>query len=111
MFNSFTDNRYPDDYRLQNDDELDDNQEDSPHRNLESDIGKIKRAAFESCIFDIDVDDECTLTKGIWEQLQGIVRKQWFREAAIISAILIFKTGLFWAYRHALRNNVEIGNL
>ena len=110
MYSSFTDNRYPEDYRRQDDDELDEDQEDSPHGNLDEEVRKIKRAAFESCITDIEAERD-TLFKGIWEQAQGIVRKQWFREVAIISAILIFKAGLFWAYRESFRNNVEIGNL
>ena len=112
MFNqNFNSN--PENHIHQEDDELDEpneEQEDALHRTLDCEVRKIKRAAFESCISDIEVEDD-TLFKCIWGQAQGIVREQWFREVAIISAILIFKTGLFWACREALRDNLEIGSL
>lgn len=111
MFNSFTDNRYPEDYRLQDDNELDEDQEDSTHGNLDSDIGKIKRTAFISCISDIDVDDDDTLVKGIWSQIQRYAQKPYVREAVIITAIYLLKTGLFMAYRAAHKQGFDIVNL
>jgi len=111
-------NRYSDDYRRQvvdDYDESDDEQECSPQGNLDSSVHKIaatiRQAAFESCISDIEVEDDYTLVKNIWEYLHEFVKKSWVKEAAIISAVLIFKTGLWLAYRSARKQGMEIVNL
>lgn len=114
MFNKFSDmHRYSDEYLCQEDDEYDasDEQEEALQRNLDSDIRKIKRAAFESCIFDIEADDDHTLVKNIWSQIQRFVQKPYVREVSIIAAIYLLKTGLFMAYRAAHKQGLEIVNL
>lgn len=109
-------NMYSDEYHRQEDDEVDETEEqqDSPHDNLDEEVRKIaanlRRSAVNSCISDIEAESD-TLLNGIWERVHSIVRKPWFREVALISAILIFKTGLFMAYREARKVNIEIVNL
>jgi hypothetical protein len=114
MFNQDL-NSDPNDYRRQVDDEPDEDQEDTPHGNLDSEVRKIaanlKRAAFSSCINEIEVEDEYTLVKNIWQELQGIVRKPLIREVVIITAILLLKTSLFMAYCSAKKHGLEIVNL
>lgn len=107
--------RYSDDYLLQEDYESDNDQEDTPHGNLDEEVSKIaatiRLAAFSSCISAIVVEDDYTLVKTLWGQVQGIVRKPLFREVALISAILLFKTSLFVVYRTAKKQGLEIVNL
>lgn len=109
-------NRYSDDNRRQDDDEFDisdNDQENTPLGSLDDEVRKIcrnlRRAAFESCKCDIELED--TLFISIWEQVRGIVRKPLFREVVIIAAILLLKNGLYEVYRLARKEGLEIGNL
>ena len=116
MFNKDL-NRFSDGYRRQEEDEYDEadeDQQDTPQGNLNGTVHKIAttlgKAAFDSCKNHIEFDED-TLVTSIWEQVQGIVRKPWFKEALIISSVLIFKTGLFIMYRKAKQQGLEIVNL
>ncbi|MDR3541887.1 MAG: hypothetical protein P4L69_13100 [Desulfosporosinus sp.] len=112
MFNSFADNSDPNDYSHQEDDELDEEQRDTLHLDefVHREASKIGQAAFDSCKIPIEFEVE-NLANRILEQVRGFVRKAWVREALIISAALIFKTGLFMTYRKAHKEGLEIINL
>ncbi|HZK54232.1 MAG TPA: hypothetical protein VFC84_08580 [Desulfosporosinus sp.] len=113
MFNKGL-NSYPDDHHRQVDDEYDEpdnDHEDTPHGDLNDEVRKIKRAAFESCINDIEVKDDHTLVKTIWGQIQHYAQNPYLKGVAIITAIFLFRTGLFMAYRAAKKQGLEIVNL
>lgn len=104
-------NSDPDDPRHQEYDVLNGSDEDEVlHRNFDNQVREIKLAAFHSCISDIDVDDDDAV-KGIWEQVLSFARRPYVREAAIITAILLLRTGLFMAYRAAHKQGLEVVNL
>jgi len=109
--------KYSEDYRSQSEDELDEDQPDSPHGNLDEEVHRIaanlrRHAKFCSCINDIEAEDEyTTLVKSIWGQLRCFAQKPFVREVAIIAVVLLLKTSLFLAYREASKANIEIGNL
>lgn len=109
MFNQDL-NRYSNDYRRQEHDEY---LEDNPLGSLDIEVRKIAarlaRAADDSKI-NIEFEDDFNLLNNIWGRLQCLA-KPYFREVVIVSAILIFKTGLFMAYRAAKRQGLEIINL
>ncbi|EHQ92336.1 hypothetical protein [Desulfosporosinus youngiae] len=114
MFNILRNNRY--NSLKVNDAYAEYEEEHDTHENLDDDVHRIveslkRRAAFESCISSIEVEEDYTLFNGICNKVQGIARKRWFKEAAIIAAILLFKTGLFMSYREAHKVNLEIPDL
>lgn len=112
MLNSLDLDNDTEDYLRQEDDEFDEIDEDEVlHKSLDSDIREIKRLAFESCISDIEADDDHTLINNIWSQIQRYAQKPYFKEAVIITAIFMFRAGLFMAYRAAKKQGLEIVDL
>ena len=110
-------NSDPDDYLLQEDDELDESDDDKQDDILHLDqivhqtAFKIRKAAYDSSNINFEFEEKYTLVKNIWDQLQCFAQKAWVREAVIISAVMIFKTGLWIAFRMARKEGIEIANL
>lgn len=100
MFNQFSDNRYSDGYQSHDGEKYESDDDQGDQSGLDGVVHKVAsvlgKAAFDSCRSRIESHIELegdTLASNIWEELQCFARKTWVREAAIISLVLIFKTG------------------
>lgn len=114
MFNQDL-NMYSEEYLCQEEDELDGSDEHEDILHLEQIVHqaafKIRQAAYDSSNINFEFEEEYTLVKNIWYQLQCFAQKAWVREAVIISAVMIFKTGLWITFRMARKEGIEIANL
>lgn len=89
-------------------------QQDNPNDNLDIAVRKItpniEHSTFEAKI-NFEFDEDYSTSKSIWEEMRTLVQKPWFREAVIISAILVLKASLMIALRKAQEEGIEIENL
>lgn len=114
MFNESYLNRNPEDDRHSESEQEQENERLSRQGSFDRLVHKVLstlgKAAFESddySTFQINLD----FGTGIWDQVKQFLRKPLVKEGIIITSVIFFKTGLWFAYRKAAREGLEILDL